>query len=87
MEPITLPISGKAATFRKLKGRDIVAAERGVYDQGSTSEKGFSYLASKTLLDGVQATLEDILDLDEDDIAALMEAVPTGPKAQSAQPN
>ena len=81
MDPITLPISGKVATFRKLKGRDLIAAERGVYDPDSRAEKGFSYLAAKTLLNGVQATLEDILDLDEDDINALMEAVPASPKA------
>jgi hypothetical protein len=73
-EPFTLPVSGKAVTFHKLKGLDFIEARRPLRDKDDQIEFGFSLLARRCEFDGRQAVLEDVLGLDEDDLAALMTA-------------
>lgn len=73
-EPVLLPC-GKTASFRKLKGRDLVQAERVQNVTGSEKEYNLALLACRVLLDGKQAILEDMLDMDEEDLAAIMEAL------------
>lgn len=80
MDSITLPVSGKSVTFRRLKARDYIEAERVIADRESSKQYGFAILARKCVFDGVQALYEDILDLDEDDLAALMGGLTPDPK-------
>ena len=81
-EPITLPVSGRQVAFRRIKGLDYVEAERAAGDRDSIR---FSYAM---LARRIEATpplvMEDIVAMDEDDIAALMAAL--APFLQGAQP-
>lgn len=77
-DPIQLPVSGKSASFRRLKGRDLVDAERVQNVRESEKEYNLALLAARCLLDGKQAILEDLLDMDEEDLAAIMGALAEG---------
>lgn len=74
-DPITLPISGKVASFRRLKGRDLITAELVQTAKGSEKEYNLALLAARVLLDGQQAILETMADMDEEDLAAIMDAL------------
>lgn len=74
-DPITLPVSGKVASFRRLKGRDLVTAEMVQTAKGSDKEYNMALLAARVLLDGQQAILENMLDMDEEDLEAIMDAL------------
>lgn len=84
-EPVTLPISGKEASFRRLKGRDLVNAERVQNVRDSEKEYNLALLAARVLLDGQQAILEQLLDMDEEDLAAIMDALAGSPVKESPQ--
>lgn len=71
---IILPVSGKTATFRKLKARDLVEAERQCDDPKSEKEYGLALLSRRVLLDGVQASKPEIEDLDLEDVMLLFGA-------------
>lgn len=85
-DPVLLPACGKTASFRKLKGRDLVMAERVQTAPGSEKEYNLSLLACRVLLDGKQAILEELMDMDEEDLDKIMEplmgtAFPKSPQA------
>jgi hypothetical protein len=68
---VKLPICGKVATFRRLKGGDLIEAERQCQDPKSEKEYGLALLARRVLLNGVQAGKHEMEDMDEDDLAEL----------------
>lgn len=68
---LTLPFSGRMATFRRLKGRDLIEAERQCGEDFTERQFRLAMLARRTILDGTQAAYPDIEALDEDDVAAL----------------
>lgn len=72
-EPITLPVSGRLVAFRRVKGLDYVEAERIAGDRDSIK---YSYaMLARRIESQPPLVMEDILEMDEDDIAALMEAL------------
>lgn len=68
---VKLPVSGQTATFRRLKGGDLIEAERQCQDPKSEKEYGLALLARRVLLDGSQCSKHEIEDMDEDDLAEL----------------
>ena len=47
---VKLPVSGQTATFRRLKGGDLIEAERQCQDPKSEKEYGLALLARRVLL-------------------------------------
>lgn len=84
-EKTTLPISGITVEFHGLRGRDFIEAERACRDRTSEKEYGLSLLARRCLFDGRQAVVDDVLDLEEEDLNALISAVPS-PLGSGSQP-
>ena len=82
---VVLPISGIKVTFRGLKGRDYIEAEKACRDRTSEKEYGLALLSRKCFFNGRQAVVDDILDLDEEDISALVAGVPV-PLSRGSHP-
>jgi hypothetical protein len=82
-EPITLPVSGRQVAFRRVKGLDYVEAERIAGDRDSI-KYSYAMLARRIQADP-PVLMEDVLAMDEDDIAALMGAL--GPFLAASQPS
>jgi len=61
--------------FRRPTARDYVNAEKVVENQHSQTQIKFALLASCLRIDGVAATYEDVLDIDELDIVLLSSAI------------
>nr|WP_320131999.1 phage tail assembly protein [uncultured Holophaga sp.] len=73
IQELTLPISGKTATVRRPTGRDIVGAEQLTGKDGGERAYNLALLSRVTLIGGVTVPYEDLLDLDAEDIGALMQ--------------
>ena len=72
-EPVTLPVSGRQVAFRRVKGLDYVEAERIAGDRNSIK---YAYAMLARRIEATPAiVMEDILDMDEDDIAILMDTL------------
>ena len=68
---IKLP-SGKAATVKDGKGRDLLAAQRKAKTQ---EEVMFALMAELVLLDGQPVIYEDLLEMDLKDVLAILTEV------------
>ncbi len=64
--------SGKIATRRKWKGKDLINAYRAVPGDAGSMEKGYALLAMYFEIDGKPFVYEDVLEMDGDDLMALM---------------
>jgi len=71
MKEIILP-SGKKATIREGKGKDLLNAQR---KARSAEEILYALLAELTEIDGQKLIYEDLLELDLKDVLALQSAV------------
>jgi hypothetical protein len=85
---LTLP-SGKAAVVRRGTGDTIMRSARlvGAEDRGNPMALAMAHLAVKLTLDGRHLTYEEVLELDEDDVYALLGMTqgkgPTSPPSTS----
>ena len=68
---VKLP-SGKTATKRKWKGRDLINAYRALPPKATTMEQGYAILSVVCQIDGKPMVYEDVLDMDGDDLMTLM---------------
>ena len=71
---ITLP-SGRVATIRKAKGRDLMHAHRVAAGYPEPISISFALIAEVARLEGKQLVYEDILDMNLDDVLALENAI------------
>ncbi|HYH17499.1 MAG TPA: phage tail assembly protein [Azospirillum sp.] len=71
---VTLP-SGKAATVRKGKGRDLVQAARMAGGGNDGMKLTMGIIAVLTQVDGRPLVIEDVEEMDLGDVMALMGAV------------
>jgi hypothetical protein len=83
MKAITLP-SGKAATIRKGKGRDLMRAHRAVAGNPEPMAVSFALVAELAHVEGRPIVYEDLLAMDLEDVLAL-EAEVMG--AAESEPN
>lgn len=67
---ITLP-SGKAATLRKGKGRDLMHAQRAVVGNSDPTAVEFALIAELTQIAGAPIVYEDVLGMDLEDLLVL----------------
>ena len=72
---ISLPGGGVAVQARPLKGRDAVAAHRICGKEPTDIEITAALVAQVVTLNGKQAVMEDVLDMDLEDLTDLAEAV------------
>ena len=75
---ITLSDGRVAAFLRKPKVGDVSKAQRIAGPKGGDIDRSAALLSLIITLDGKPVTLEDILNLDVDDFAAISEAMPAG---------
>lgn len=84
---VMLPSGRTAKLLRKGKGRHMRDASRAVgKDQGNAMAFTLALIAVKTTIDGRGITYEDMLDMDEDDVTALMAAQGAEGKAPGSSP-
>jgi hypothetical protein len=71
---VTLP-SGKTATLRKGKGRDLMRAQRALAGNSDPTAIVFALIAELAQIDGAPIVYEDVLEMDLDDVLALQAEV------------
>ena len=67
---ITLP-SGRIATLRQGRGRDLIKAHRAVASDPEPIAVSFALIAELAMIDGRQIVYEDLLAMELDDVLAL----------------
>lgn len=74
--PRTVPLpSGRTATVRPLKGRDLLAAARMAGGSQDNMRLAFGLIAVGAEIDGKPLVIEDVEELDMGDVTTLMAAV------------
>ncbi len=73
---ITLPSSGKVATVRKGKGKDMRIAARNVNPAQDPIGYAMALAAQLTEIDGQPVLPEDLDEMEMDDVGAIMSALP-----------
>ena len=73
VKTLTLPQSGKTATIRSGKGRDMRAIHR--LTNGAPEDATFAMIAVLAQIDGQPVLFEDVLEMDIPDISALSDAI------------
>lgn len=71
---LTLP-SGKTATLRKGRGRDLMRAQRAVAGNPDPTAVVFALIAELAQIDGAPIVYEDVLEMDLDDALTLQAEV------------
>jgi hypothetical protein len=77
---VKLP-SGRTATLRAGKGRDLMRALRAVADNPEPMAVSFALIAELVQIDDKTMVFEDVLAMDLDDVLVLQSEVTGGPKA------
>jgi hypothetical protein len=74
LRSITLP-SGKTATLRRGKGRDLMRAQRAVAGNPDPTAVVFALIAELSQIDGAPIVYEDVSDMDLGDVLVLQAEV------------
>jgi hypothetical protein len=74
LRSIALP-SGRAATIRKGKGRDLMRAQRAVSGNSDPTAVVFALIAELTQIDGAPIVYEDVVEMDLGDVLILQAEV------------
>jgi len=76
VKTVTLPSSGKVATIRKGKGKDMRIAARHVNPAQDPIGYAMALAAQLTEIDGNPVLPEDLDEMEMDDVGAIMSALP-----------